>query len=145
MQSQDINVAAELFQETFNAVANVHAPFKFINVKEGAPAWVTGDYLSHVDERKQATKTCKKSPTPENIVRKVEAVQRTFALKNSLQRSFFQESLTRHRGDMKRTWDTIKKFWPYLNKKGSSIPTRAGENMKEKAEKLNKHFETPGI
>ena len=71
-RSQNINVAAELFQEQFNGVAHTHAPFKLINVKEGAPAWITGDYLGHVDERKHLAKMCKRSPTQENMARKVE-------------------------------------------------------------------------
>ena len=56
LTSEDPNTAAMLFHESFCAVSNVYAPFKTINVKESAPAWVNGEYLSHVDEKKHACK-----------------------------------------------------------------------------------------
>ena len=56
LASQDVNVATSLFHETFTAIAEVHAPHKTITIKENAPAWVTGEYLSHVDEKKDTAK-----------------------------------------------------------------------------------------
>ncbi len=93
--SQDANVAARLFHETFMSVADIHAPIKMINVKESAPAWMSGDYLAHVDERKFLSKCYRKSPTDLNLQLKTESINRTKTLAESLQRSFFQEALQR--------------------------------------------------
>ena len=50
LDSQDANVAALLFQDLFLSICVIYAPLKTINIKEIAPAWMTGDYLAHVDE-----------------------------------------------------------------------------------------------
>ena len=64
-----------------------------LNFRLYALAWMNGDYLAHVDEKKSLCKNFNKNSSPENFVLKQEAINRTNALKQSLQRSYFQETL----------------------------------------------------
>ncbi len=144
LQTDDANVAAQTFQKLFVNACDLFAPIKMINLKENAPAWMTGDYLAHVDERKFLSNRCRKSPTSENFKLKDESVQRTKNLSESLQCSFFQETLQNHAGDMKKTWQTIKRFWPYLNKKESPF-TGNEADMKMTADTFNHFFSLWGL
>ncbi len=54
INSQDNSVATMLFHEIFCTVTEIYAPFKTIHIKENAPAWVNGEYLGNVDEKKHA-------------------------------------------------------------------------------------------
>ena len=75
------------------AVSEIYAPFKTINVEENAPAWVNGEYLSHVDETKHLSKQYKKTLTLKNLVLKQEAIVCTNELRLHLQQNFFKESI----------------------------------------------------
>ena len=127
-----------------SSIADIHAPMREINVKENPPAWVNGNYLAHVDERKYLAKVYKKQPTAGSLENKIDWVQRTYQLHLSLQHSFFREAIERHKGDMKRTWQTIKCFWPYLNKGCAAANSNAGLSASEKANLFNDHFTTVG-
>ncbi len=65
-------------------------------------------------------------------------------LRNSLQRSFFQDCLRQHSGDMKKTWQVIKRFWPYLNKKSPTACQKHDSDKAEIAETFNSFFATVG-
>ena len=140
LSSRDANVAMDLFTEWSNAVMDIHAPFKTINVKENTPACMNREYLSHVDERNYLSKVYRKNPTNDNLERKKDSIICTNSLRESLQGSFFQESLQKHPGGMKRLWQTIKRFWSYLAKQSPSQPATNESVLKALANSFNEFF-----
>ncbi len=135
LATENCETAAELFTTKFLAICDIHAPMRTITLKDHAPAWITNDYLAHRDERKYDCKNFNKNKTEENKVLKDEAIKRCNDLKASLQRSYFQEAITKHAGDMKAMWREIKKFWPHLNK--SSVRPRRSPEMSDDQELAN--------
>ncbi len=113
----DPNMAADLFRLMLLDIVNRHAPYRKLKLRENAPAWLNTDYLSHVDEREFWAKKCRKSPSDFNFSMKIDAIKRTQTFRDSLKRSYFQESLLNAEGDMKKTWQAIKKFWQGKSKK----------------------------
>ncbi len=128
----------------FGDICNKHAPFREINFRQYAPAWMSGDYLAHVDEKKYHCKEFNRNPTQENLTLKMEAIARTNALRQSLQRSYFQETLRNCKGNMKEMWRTIKKFWPYLNKSSTSPKSETPEELSAIANSFNDFFVNVG-
>ncbi len=98
----DTNQAAELFTTKFLKICDVHAPMYTVNFHSNAPAWLTYDYLAHTNEREYLSKQFKQNPTDENKVAKQES-NRTNELKQSLQCSYFSDSISNHAGNMKET------------------------------------------
>ena len=143
LDSNNASVAALSFQNLFLSACNLLAPTKMINFKENAPAWMKVDYLVHVDERKFISKNCRKSPCDENFALRDQAVQHTKALAESLQRSFFHDTLHNHAGDMKKTWQAIKRFWLYLNKKEPPFMGTESD-LKHVADNFNQIFSEVG-
>ena len=112
-------------------VIDKHAPFRNLKLRDFAPAWLTGDFLTHIDEREYWSSKFAKNPCQYFLDRKRDATQRTNDLKDSLKRPYIQESLRNASGDMKRTLNAIKKFWPTKGKK-SVIQNINGHTESEK-------------
>ena len=131
-QCRDVNDAADLFTNRFIDICNTHAPMHTVNYRSNAPAWLTYDYLAHTDEREYLSNQFKQIPSEENRLGKQDAINRTNDLKQSLQRSYFRDSIAKHSGNMKETWRDIKRFWPHLNKsnvKPTSLENESNENI----------------
>ncbi len=144
MNSGDPNLATDMFQNLFGGLCNKHAPFREINFRQHAPAWMSGDYLAHVDEKKFVCKEFNRNPTQGNLTRKNDAISCTNALRLSLQRYYFQDILRNCNGNMKEMWHTIKKFWPYLNKTSISPKSKSKEETMEIVNSFNDFFVNVG-
>ncbi len=96
-----------------------------------------------MDEKRHACKEYDKNRSPANFERKREAIRHTNSLRTHLQQSFIRDSIARNKGDAKKTWQTIKKFWPYLNKQSTNIGKQDSDNV-ELANSFNEFFANVG-
>ena len=47
----NIDVCTEYFTDTLRGIINIHAPYEKIKCRSNQPKWVTGDFLSLIDEK----------------------------------------------------------------------------------------------
>ncbi len=91
------------------------------------------------------SKTFNNNPSAENKRNKDEAIARTNNLRSSLQRSYFQDAVNSNAGNMKKMWQEVKRFWPYLNKSTVRPQKRTDTaNSLETANIFNKFFSNVG-
>ena len=61
-----------------------------------------------------------------------------------MQSTFIHESTERNKDNAKKTWQSIRKFWPYLNKKSQNILNEKDATDKEVANSFNDFFANVG-
>ncbi len=115
-----------------------------IKFRQYTPVWMNGDYLVHVDEKKFHCKQFNRNPCPANLELKKDAIDRPNAPWQSLQRSYFQETQRNCQGNMKEMVETIKKFWPHLNKSNISPSSPDISESELLANQFNNFFTSVG-
>ncbi len=81
---QDVDAAAEYLTSVLLSIFNTHAPFTKIKCKSNQAKWVTGEFLSLLDEREHISNVCSKHPTVANMARKRDVNRRIKNMKRSL-------------------------------------------------------------
>ncbi len=140
----DPNIAAKLLTNKILNIADIHAPYKQIKVKNEQARWVTGEFLSQIDEKNHRCNIYKRRPTVENALRRRDAIRRVAKMKRILKRTYIKESLEQYQGNAKKTWQVICELWPNKDK-STTINTINGERDSRKiANALNDHFTSIG-
>ena len=140
----DVNAATELFTRMLLNVIDRHAPFKKLKCKANLPKWITGDFLSAVDEKEHRCNIYSRRPTVENAARKRRAIRLVKQMKRVLKKGHIEEALTECQGDPKQTWKVIKSLWPGKSKSTAIKCINDSNDPQVIANMLNTHFTNAG-
>ena len=133
------NQALNMFREQLIALVDRFAPMQRLKMRLSAPDWLNGDYLAHCDERAYCAKKFDKCPCPYHLELKLNAETHTKNLRDDLKRDYFETQLHACKGDMKKTWRLIRKFWPGKGK-GTNIESINGKKGNvEMANEINEY------
>ena len=89
----DVNAATDIFNSVLLDLFDLHAPITKIKCKSHQPKWITGEFLSLIDEREHLSNIHKRRPTSWSAARKREACQQVNRMKRILKRNYVQEAL----------------------------------------------------
>ena len=136
----DVDQAASFLSHALLSIFDKHAPIKKIKCKTNQAKWVTGEFLSLLDEREHIGTICSKHPTQHNFARKRDVNRQIKQMKRALKRNYIADAIESCRGDTKKTWKIIKELWP--NKQKQTRINKLGDETEPIAiaNKLNTQF-----
>ena len=144
-QIDDVDAAADMLTNLLLNVIDRHAPFKKIRCRNNQPKWVTGDFLSAIDEKEHFCNVFSRRPTQFNEARMRRAIRIVKQMKRALKRGYIEEALLACKGDPKKTWRVIKSLWPGKTKSADIKKINDLTNTAEIADCLNDHFAVAGV
>ena len=136
----DVDQSADFLSQTLLSIFDKHAPITKIKCKDNQAKWVTGEFLSLLDEREHIGTICSKHPTLQNLARKRDVNRRIKQMKRALKRNYVADAIESARGDTKKTWKIIKELWPTKQKRTKISKVGEETDPIAVANTLNRHF-----
>ena len=144
LRTDNVNDQVSIFTSIFIKCLNSCAPFVTREVKRPYAPWIDDEIKEAIKDRNKFHKIFKlnrKDPIAESNYRK-----RKKKVKNMISLSktkYFKEQFLKCKGNIKGTWDVIKKIIPE-NKKSFGLLGDTEDELKSKVEEFNKHFAMMG-
>ena len=116
----DVNVALNEWQSSFNAACDKHAPFKEKRVKGCLPEWINSDFLRLSKDRDYYFSKAHKTNNDEDWKKAKSLRNKVNNMKYALKKSYCNKAISDNINNSKNLWKTIKKIIP---NKTSSMPS----------------------
>ena len=144
LRTDNVNDQVSIFTNIFIKCLNSCAPFVTKEIKRPSAPWIDDQIKEAIKKRNNlhsVFKLNRQDPIAESNYRKQKK-----KVKNMISISktkYFKEQFLKCRGNIRGTWDVIKKIIPG-NKKSFGLLGDSESELKNKVEEFNKHFATIG-
>ena len=140
LRTDNVNEQLSIFTSIFIKCLNLCAPFITKEIKRPYAPWIDDDIREAIKNRNKLHKIFKqnrRNPIAESNYRKQKKkVKNMISIKKM---NYFKEQFLKCKGDIKCTWDVIKKIIPD-NKKSYGLLGDSEADLENKVEEFNKHF-----
>ena len=142
--TDNVNDQVSIFTSIFMKCLNSCAPFVTKEIKRPYAPWIDDQIKEEIKIRNNLHKVFKlnrQDPIAESKYRKQKKkVKNMISISKT---NYFKEQFLKCKGNIRGTWDVIKKIIPG-NKKSFGLLGDSEAELKEKVEEFNKHFATIG-
>lgn len=142
--TDNVNNQVLTFTNTFMKCLDTCAPFVTKDIKRPPAPWVDAqikDAMRIRDSLHQEFKLNRHDPTTENNYKREK--KRVKSMMSDNKKKYFREEFTKCKGNIKGTWDVIKRIIPENKTSRRSLGNMDGD-VQKKAEEFNKYFATIG-